>query len=294
MTAVKMLGLLLAGASALAAVAGDLPPLNNPATTDWYPGKFVWGDLITSDQGAAERFYTGLFHWTSNSIERTTSSGTHTYIVLANSGRPIGGIALRPSQLKDDGRGRWIGYVSVPDVKQAIAFATAGNGRVIFPLKNLPERGTQAIVADPEGAMLGLLRSSSGDPGEYEPAPGDWSWAELFARDPDAECLFYHSIAGFDVLPDTRTNRLDRFVFSSGGYARASIAPLPDRPGVTPGWLLFVRVAGLNDVVSRVASLGGRVLASPKAIGKNMRIAVIADPTDAAIGVVEISSAPAL
>jgi predicted enzyme related to lactoylglutathione lyase len=289
---VKTLAVILFSIVALTAAGADLPPLNSPATTDYYPGKFIWGDLFTADPAAAQKFYNGLFGWTAATIERTTASGTHAYIVLSIDDRPIAGIVLRPPRMKDEVHGRWVGYVSVPDVAQALAAATAGGGHVVFPAKDLPQRGTQAIFTDADGSMLGVMHSSTGDPGEYLPEPGDWTWAELFARDPTAAGRYYHAVIGYDVIPDTRTDRPNNFVLVSGGYSRASLAVVPDRPKAHPVWLLFVRVANVKDTVARALSLGGRVLAPPSDVPTEYWRAVIADPTGGVIGVVQLEDPP--
>ena len=271
------------------AAAAEFPPLSEttPAGAH-FPGKFIWADLFTADPAAAQTFYTGLFGWEATPIERTTPSGPHTYIVLANGGEPVAGLARLPSRMPDAVHGRWVGYVSVPDVAKALTTATAAGGRVLFPAKDLPRRGTQAIFVDPEGAELGVLHSSAGDPGEYTPDTGDWTWAQLFARDPAAEGRFYASVAGWEVLPDTRGDRPNVFVLASGGYSRASVTPLPPRPTAKPGWLLFVRVADVKAAAAKALSLGGRVLVAPSDAPTEYWRAVIADPMGAVIGLVQL------
>jgi uncharacterized protein len=285
---VKTLTCIILGVVALASDGADLPPLNTPATTDYYPGKFIWGDLFTADTAAAERFYTGLFGWTAATIERTTSSGTHPYIVLSIGDRPIAGITIRPARMKDKVHGRWVGYVSVPDVTKALDAATAAGGHVLSRAKDLPRRGTQGIFADADGAMLGVMHSSTGDPGEYLPEPADWTWAELFASDPAAASRYYHTVIGYDHVSDRRTERPNNFVLVSGGYSRASVSTVPARPKAHPTWLLFVRVASVKDTVAKALSLGGRVLVPPSDAPAEYWRAIIADPTGAHLGVVEL------
>jgi predicted enzyme related to lactoylglutathione lyase len=289
---VKTLALILAGALALPLGATELPPINTPATTDNFPGKFVWADLFTADQAAAAQFYTGLFDWTATTVERENGQGLHDYIVLSNGDRPIAGIArLRPGKMPGPAHGRWVHYISVPDVAAALSAAVAGGGHVVFPAKDLPARGTQAIYSDGEGALVGVIHSSSGDPGEYRPDPGDWTWAELFAHDPSAAALSYRTALGFEVLPDSRLQRPDTFLLSSGGFARASVVPLYSRSQGKPAWLGFVRVANLKDVLSRAGRLGGRILVGPRALDPDTQLAIIADPVGAAIGLVEHADA---
>jgi predicted enzyme related to lactoylglutathione lyase len=288
MMSAKALGLVLFGAVATAGAA-DFPPLSDTTPAgEHFPGKFIWAELFTADPAAAQAFYTGLFGWEATTIERTTASGTHSYIVLANGGEPVAGIAHRSSRASAAVQGRWVGYVSVPDVAKALAAATAAGGRVLFPARDLPRRGTQAILVDPEGAEIGVLHSSTGDPGEYAPDPGDLTWAQLFVRDPVAAGRFYAGVVGWEALPDTRGDRPNVFVFTSGGYSRASVAPLPPRPEDKPGWLLFVRVADVKTAVAKAVSLGGRVLVAPSDAPTEFWRAVIVDPTGAVIGLVQL------
>lgn len=284
----KFCVLALCGA-ALAARGDDLPPLNSPPAEGQFAGKFIWADLFTPDQAAASRFYTSLFGWKAATLSRQSSSGAaRSYIVLSNEGRPVAGIALRPEKMRNAARGRWVGYVSVRDVPQALAAATAGGGRILFPAKSVPQRGTQAIFIDPDGAELGVMHSSSGDPGEFTPDPGDWTWSELFARDPAKAGQYYRSVAGYELIPDERPGRAGAFVLVSGGFSRASVASVPDRPNARPVWLLFVRVANVKDTVARVAALGGRVLVAPSGELVQHWKAIIEDPTGAVVGIVQL------
>ena len=287
--------LALFGAVALAARADDLPPLNSPPGTEQFGGKFIWADLFTADPAAASRFYTSLFGWEATSLSRTGSSGNaHSYIVLSNEGRPVAGIALRPAKMEDAVHGRWVGYVSVKDVPQALAAATSGGGRILFPARSLPQQGIKGIFIDPDGAELGVMNSSSGDPAEYTPESGDWTWSELFARDPVKAGQYYKSVAGYDVIPDTRTDRADTLILVSGGYSRAGVLPVPNRPKARPAWLLFVRVASVKDTIARVVALGGRVLLAPSSESTEYWKAIIADPAGAVLGIVQLETpAPA-
>lgn len=268
--------------------AEDMPPLNSPASGEWIAGKFVWADLFTTDPAAAAKFYESLFGWTAQTIARTAPSGAqHPFIVLSNDGRPVAGVALRPGRMQDAARGRWVGFVSVPDVPKALDAAVAGGGKVLFPVKDLPQRGTQAVFIDPQGAELGLIHSSSGDPADYTPDPGDWTWAQLFARDPAGAAEYYRALIGYETFPADRAGAL---ILASGGFSRGSVGPLPDRPKAHPAWLLFVRVADVKAAVSRTAGLGGRVLAAPGADSGEYWKAILADPTGAVIGIVQIEA----
>ncbi|HEY4249420.1 MAG TPA: VOC family protein [Lacunisphaera sp.] len=284
----KNLALLFFAAVALTASGEDYPAINSVPTNDYFRGKFIWGDVFTADPVVTQTFYTRLFGWTAKTIERPTAKGPRAYIVLSNHGRPIAGIVQRPAKLQDADHGRWVGYVSVPDVAHALAVAEANGGYVLSRSKDRPNRGTQGVFTDAEGAMLGVMHSGSGDPGEYFPDPGDWTWAELFERDPDAAALFYHTVVGYDRIADNRTDKLNNFILVSGGFSRASVSTMSALPHAHPTWLLFVRVANVKDAVTKVVSLGGRVLVPPADAPTDYWRAIIADPSGAHIGLVEI------
>ena len=115
----------------------------------------------------------------------------------------------------------------------------------------------------------------------------------LRPRSADAS-RFYHAVVGYDAVQDARAGRQDVYLLNSQGFTRASLGPLPDRPEARPDWLGFVRVANLDDALSRAAGLGARVLLPPKTTEPGSRLAILADPADVAIGLVELTDSSAL
>jgi predicted enzyme related to lactoylglutathione lyase len=266
------------------ASARDLsfPALNSPATNENHPGKFVWADLFTTDPEAAAKFYTGLFGWTADTI---TQNGK-TYTVFSNGSRPVAGLARRPpSNTKRPSR--WIGYIAVTDLRSALKLVSNAGGQVRADARDFPQRGAQAIIADNEGSTVGLIQSTSGDPADDEPKPGDWNWFELFVKQPQVVCTFYRQVFAYEMAPDLRTERKSDFLLSSGGLARAGVAPLPNREDAKPGWLGVVRVTSIDEAVARAVKLGGEVLLAPRPAAFESRFAIIADSTGGSVGLVE-------
>jgi hypothetical protein len=262
--------------------AAQFQPLNNPASKEQHPGKFVWADLFTTDPVAATKFYSGLFGWTANPINQDGKG----YTVFSNGGRPVAGLAPRPPS-KAKRPSRWIGYIAVTDLASTLKLVTNAGGKVRAAARDFPQRGAQAIIADNEGSTVGLLQSTSGDSADDEPQPGDWNWFELFVKQPQVVSAFYRQVISYDTAPDLRTERKNDFVLSSGGLARAGVAPLPDREDAKPGWLGVVRVASIDDTIARAVKLGGEVLVAPRAAAFESRFAIIADSTGGAVGLVE-------
>jgi predicted enzyme related to lactoylglutathione lyase len=262
--------------------AGTFPPLNSPATGETHQGKFVWVDLFSSDTAAASDFYSKLFGWTITDL----SHNGRTYIVFKNGDKPVAGLVARASS-KEKHLSRWIPYVSVSDIQATLGTVKSAGGIVRAPARNFPDRGWQAIISDPEGAVLGLLQSSSGDSADTEPATGDWNWFELYSKNAAAASSFYTSVIKYQAAPDTRTERKGDFELSSDGRARAGIAPFSDDQDSKSGWLVVVRVADISAAVAEAGVLGGEVDVAPRPAAYGSRFAIITDPTGGTIGLVQ-------
>ncbi len=282
LSAVAAVIALLGIASPASAQSTTFPPLNAPPTSLRIPGKLIWADLFTTDPEAATKFYCGVFGWTAVTLEQKG----RTYTVFSNAGRPVAGLAPRPKS-KSKHPSRWINYVSVTDISATLARVKEAGGEVRAPARNFPDRGRQAIIADSEDSTLGLLESSAGDPPDDEPKPGDWNWFELYAKQPGIATVFYRQVFNYAVSPDTRTERKDDFLLSSGGLERGGVAPLPDRNDAKPGWLGVIRVTELDAKLAQVVALGGEVLLAPHAVAYESRFAIIADSTGGTVGLVE-------
>ena len=263
--------------------APELPPLTEVSGSPRLPGKFVWADLVTDDAAAARAFYGGVFQWSFRQ-----AGG---YLIAYNQDRPLAGVfqRARPAD-KPDAHPRWFGYISVPNVAKAERAATAAGGRVLAPAQKLPRRGEQSILIDPEGAVFGLVKSSAGDPPDFKADPGDWVWIQLVTRDARKAAEFYRSVAGYEVVENVQPNRESDYVLTSKGFARATVRTIPaGQKDVRPAWLPFVRVANLGDTLAKARGLGGRVVIEPRPDLLEGKVAVIADPTGAAVGALEWS-----
>ncbi|MDB6093465.1 MAG: glyoxalase family protein [Verrucomicrobia bacterium] len=270
------------GLEVSAAEPGTFQPLNQTATQDHFAGKFIWADLFTTDPAAATRFYCGVFGWTSVTLDQKGKA----YTVFSNQGHPVAGLAPRP-RAKSGQASRWIGYISVSDIAATLAQVKSAGGKVRAPARAFPDRGIQAIIADNEESTVGLLQSTSGDPPDDEPDPGEWNWFELYARQPESTAGFYHQVFGYTAALDTRTERKGDFLLSTGEDPRAGVAPLPERDDAQPGWLGVIRVSDLDAKLAKVKALGGEVLVPPRATAYGSRFAIIADPTGGTVGLVE-------
>lgn len=260
-----------------------LPPLTSVSGNPRLPGKFVWADLVTDDVLTAQKFYTTLFGWTFYDYGG--------YLVGRNDDRPLCGMFQRP-QPKDrpQAKPRWFGYISVASVERAQGAVTKAGGKVLAAPKKMSKRGEQAVFADAEGAMFGVIKSSAGDQEDFLADPGDWIWIQLLSHDARKAAEFYRAVGGYEILENTTSNRMSDYVLISEGYARATVRTIQSTNSqAQPTWLPFVRVKSVGESVALAKQLGGKVLIEPKAELLGGKVAVVADPTGAAIGVLEWS-----
>jgi predicted enzyme related to lactoylglutathione lyase len=278
-----VVALLVWTATVVNAAPQQLPPLTTVSGSPRLPGKFVWADLVTDDVPAARNFYSQLFGWTMHSVGN--------YTIAANDGRPLCGMFQKPRPADPNAKPRWFGYISVANVDRAQKAVVKAGGKVLAAPQKMPKRGEQAVFADAEGAIFGVVRSSAGDPEDFLPDPGDWIWIQLFSHDAKKASEFYKGVGGYEVIANNSTNRLSDFILANEGYARATVRTIPVKDeGIRPNWLLFARVKSVGEAVAKAKLLGGKVLIEPKADVFEGKVAVVADPTGAAIGLLEWSA----
>jgi hypothetical protein len=158
----------------------------------------------------------------------------------------------------------------------------------LFEPHSIPDRGREAVFADPQGATFAVLASSSGDPPDVLAAPGEWIWSSLITSDPDANAAFYQALFDYEVFDLPADKGAQHLLLASDNYARASANTLPARePTIRPHWLNYVHVEDAVETAAKVVALGGRVLVEPRVDRHGGKVAVVADPQGARFGVLE-------
>ena len=121
-------------------------------------GEFVWHDLVTDNPAACRAFYGALFGWTFEAGDGIDPG----YTIIKHDGVPIGGIVPpAPERRIRPFIAQWLAYVVVPDVDACGGGFAQQGGHVIRGPLNVRKDLRVAVVADPQGAPLGL---ASGGP----------------------------------------------------------------------------------------------------------------------------------
>jgi predicted enzyme related to lactoylglutathione lyase len=182
----------------------------------------------------------------------------------------------------DSSESQWIGSLSVTDVDAAAQLFQSRGGTVLGGPADVDRRGRVAVVSDPQGAVLALVRTEDGDPPEREPGMDDWLWQELWTTDGPTALTFYRDMAGYSA-ETVEVEAGAYHVLQRDGQSYAGLAQLP-WDSVPPRWLPYVRVDDARLVAGRVEALGGRVVLSPDQIRRGTA-AVIEDPTGGILAV---------
>jgi predicted enzyme related to lactoylglutathione lyase len=208
-------------------------------------------------------------------------------VARAPDGDPIAGLLQKPLPTDERHQPAWLTFIAVRDVDAAERTALNNGAKSVSKPKSYAGRGRQAVLADPDGAIFAILASSTGDPGDSLPPPGEWIWSSLLAKDPDREATFYQAMFRYDIYDLPRDDGAPHVILSSDEYARAGLNPLPATGHRRPHWLNFVRVVSADDAAAKAVSLGGKVLVQPYEDRHGGKVAVIADPAGAPVGIME-------
>jgi hypothetical protein len=281
-----VLALTVLGTGPHAARAADsaqptVPPLTEPANGVQLPGKFVWADLFTSDPAVARRFYGGVFGWEWRWVSERPGRG---YGMFYADGRAVAGVAQHAAKDPKQSYSRWVHFISVEEVATAVAATLERGGRTLLARRDVPQRGTLAVLADPEEAPFGVVRSSSGDPPDYRAEIGEWLWIGLYARDSGAAARFYADVFGYEIYERDDHPEVIEFALARGGYSRAGVDALSEGSSADPTWLGFVRVEDVAATLDKVRALGGEVLYEPEEGDLQGELAIVADPFGAPVG----------
>jgi len=261
-----------------------LPPLVEPASQEHHAGKVILVELVTPDLAAAERFYGGLFGWTFRDIQ---TDGV-TYANASLDGRSVAGLVHKDMPAGRQLQPVWLSFFAVRNVDAVRKTALERGGKMLFAPHSIAGRGREAVFADPQGAVFGVLASSSGDPADDLAASGEWIWSSLITSDPEMGAAFYQALFDYDVFDLPADEGAEHLLLASDNYARASANSLPpNRPNAHPAWLNYVRVDNMAATVTRLVALGGRVLVEPRLDRHGGQIAVVADPLGAPFGLLE-------
>ena len=241
-------------------------------------GKVIWHDLITEDLDGARIFYGELLGWT---FENYVGGRDGEYILARKGDVIVAGLLAIDAPIDGENYSRWLPFISVDDVDAALARSTAGGASIAAAARDV-SIGRVAAIIDPQGAVIGLVRTTIGDPDDVTTAaaPGRAVWTELLADDPQAAAAFYSSLANYDVRIIKRRGG-EYTVLASGGVDRAGIFQNPAEGDYAPVWITAFGVSDPAAAAAQAESLGGTIILPVSPDLRDGTTAVVTDPSGA-------------
>ena len=248
---------------------------------------FIWYELMTTDQPAAEAFYRAVVGW---EMADAGQSGMR-YTILSAGTRGVGGLMALPAEACAAGaKPGWTGYIAVADTDAAARRIAASGGSVHRGPDDIPGVGRFAADADPGGAVFMLFTPL---PREQQPPPiermrpGFIGWHELYAGDgQEAAFAFYSSQFGWTTIEMLDMGAMGTYrIFGADGVP---FGGMMDKPAGAPmsAWTFYVNVDGIDAAAERIKANGGRVLMGPHEVPGGSWIVQALDPQGASFALV--------
>ena len=243
---------------------------------------FIWYELMTSDQDAAEAFYRAVVGWNTNDSGQPGMR----YTILSAGDRGIGGVTALPA----GARPGWFGYIGVPDTDGAAKRIALAGGAIHRAPDDIPNVGRFAVVADPSGAVFMLLTPLPREdvPPPAKPAtPGLVGWHELYtSMGQEAAFAFYSRQFGWGTAELMDMGAMGKYrILEADGVPMGAMM---DKPENVPGsaWGFYVNVDGIDAAVDRIEANGGQVQMGPHEVPGGSWIVQAVDPQGAAFALV--------
>ncbi|MEU3187556.1 VOC family protein [Streptomyces sp. NPDC006923] len=120
-------------------------------------GTPVWNELITRDTSVVGKFYEALFDYEVDAVV----SADFDFLTLLLEGRPVASLHGVGRALARDRGAHWMTHFEVGNTDATARLVTELGGQVLQPPRETVN-GRSATVADPEGAIFTIVRSSAG------------------------------------------------------------------------------------------------------------------------------------
>lgn len=234
-------------------------------------GDWIWYELMTTDADAATAFYEPVLGWT---VGAPMTSEFDYRAITASEGMVGGVLALTPEMTDGGARPCWVGYLAVDDCDRMVASVEADGGRVLMPARDMEGVGRIAMVTDPQGAPLYVMKPAmpadaadrtSNAFAADRPMDGHCAWNELITSNKDAAWHFYTKHFGW-----VKDGAMDMGPMGSYDFIRHKAMLGAMMTGTAemgpPHWNFYFRVPEIEAARAMVESSGGQVINGPQEV----------------------------
>jgi predicted enzyme related to lactoylglutathione lyase len=257
-------------------------------------GRFIWYELMAPDMGQEKKFYGDVLGWTANDMPNPGGDAPP-YSVFETDGVGVaGGMPLMEPMKAQGIPPNWTGYVAVDDCDAAAEKVKQLGGTVRQPPMDIPGIGRFAIIADPGGAVLAIMKPA---PMEQEPpprppraTPGYAGWRELYAADLDRDWPFYESLFGWRKTGAHDMGPAGVYLLFSNQDGEVGGMMTKPAEVALPHWAYYFEVRDINAAADRVKSAGGQVLNGPMEVPDGSWVVQAQDPGGAQFALVHTNA----
>jgi predicted enzyme related to lactoylglutathione lyase len=221
-------------------------------------------------------YYQELFGWDL----RAMPGGGYTLIDTRGGGGINGGIGKSQT-----GEPWSTFYVEADDLQAVLDKAESLGAKTVMPVTDFGGMVTIAMFTDPDGLLVGIVKSA--DPGQAEDQPGPSAgsgepvdWFEVLGSDAEQTQRFYADLFGWTVaesgsvgyrMADTGAGRGIQGGLGSSEQARWAT--------------IYASVADVEQTLAKAEALGGSRVYGPMPVDDHMETGAFRDPAGNAFGV---------
>lgn len=252
----------------------------------WPAGTPNWVDLAVDDPAAAATFYETLFGW--KVVDPAPDPADGGYLLAFKDDRAAAGIGPKAAP---GAPAAWSTYLASDDADATAAAVTAAGGTLVIDPVDAGGQGRMFVASGPDGATFGVWEGRGRLGAEIHNEPGAYAWNELASSDLDTARRFYTEVFGYSY-DDYSGPQGTYFIFKRPGddWGCGGMADLAQHPAGTPShWLAWFSVDSCDDTASRVAALGGAVVAEPYDTPFG-RMAVVAGAQGEVFGLIDLAA----
>jgi predicted enzyme related to lactoylglutathione lyase len=190
--------------------------------------------------------------------------GMPDYTLWMNGDEAIGGMMRAQGGGSGSGGSQWIPYVDIYDVDETVRNVKSWGGSVIVPPKEVPSVGCWAVLADPQGAAIGVYEPADNARAAYKaPKIGEFSWHELITTDYRAAFEFYRKLFHWETTAQHDMGEMGTYhMFGQAGATYGGMFN-GQADARSPMWVSYVRISDVRATAPRITEAGGSVIVEP-------------------------------
>ena len=247
-------------------------------------GTPIWFELLTNDASASTAFYEKVVGW---KVKPPAPGDAMGYRMIDTGQGFVGGMMELTDAMRSGGASpTWLFYVGVNDVDATVKAVEAAGGKILAPPFDIADVGRMAMIADPQGIPLYVMRGSSDEASAaFERfGMGKCNWNELATPDQGAANAFYAKVFGWKYPEKMSMGAEGDYVFVDVGATRIG-ATMPLTSGAPKGWMFYFRTPDIDAAAEKVKAAGGKVRAGPMEVPGGDRVIVASDVHGVPFGV---------